>query len=317
MNRPTKPQKGKLHPRNLHHSRYDFPLLIEDSPALGQFVSPNQYGDLSIDFANPQAVKVLNAALLKHFYGVTDWDIPEGFLCPPIPGRADYIHYLADLLAAEFDGALPRGDKVQLLDIGTGANCIYPLIGQHQYGWHFVASDINPQAIASAQRILQANPQLQACIELRLQTERSQIFPGIIHAGECFDLTLCNPPFHASQKEATAGTRRKLRNLGGNDSAKPQLNFGGQGDELWCKGGEEAFIRKMVNQSIAFSQSVLWFTTLVSKKESLSAVYRALKKVKPASVKTIEMSQGQKRSRFVAWSFFDEDGRKAWAKRRW
>ncbi|RTY85461.1 DUF890 domain-containing protein, partial [Staphylococcus aureus] len=93
-------QKSELHVRNLHRSRYDFPQLIKTCPELAPFVRLNPYNDLSIDFSDPQAVKMLNKALLKHFYGIQYWDIPQDFLCPPIPGRADYIHYLADLLSA-------------------------------------------------------------------------------------------------------------------------------------------------------------------------------------------------------------------------
>ena len=69
---------------------------------------PNQFGDESVDFANPAAVKALNRALLRQDYGLDYWDIPAGYLCPPIPGRADYVHYLADLLAADRGGGAPR-----------------------------------------------------------------------------------------------------------------------------------------------------------------------------------------------------------------
>ena len=97
-------QKSELHVRNLHRSRYDFPQLMKTCPELAPFVSLNKYNDLSVDFSDPHAVKILNKALLKHFYGIQYWDIPQDFLCPPIPGRADYIHYLADLLSANNKG---------------------------------------------------------------------------------------------------------------------------------------------------------------------------------------------------------------------
>ena len=79
-------QKSQLHARNLHRSRYDFPQLIKSCPELAPFVRPNPYGDLSINFSDPNAVKMLNKALLKHFYGIDYWDIPKDYLCPPIPG---------------------------------------------------------------------------------------------------------------------------------------------------------------------------------------------------------------------------------------
>ncbi|KXS31839.1 MAG: Ribosomal RNA large subunit methyltransferase F [Candidatus Gallionella acididurans] len=295
--------KPGLHPRNPHLGRYDFKQLIKASPGLAGFVAANAYGDESIDFADPAAVRALNRALLVDSYGVAGWDIPAQYLCPPIPGRADYLHYLADLLAAGNGGVIPRGASVRVLDIGTGANCIYPLIGTRSYGWQFVASDIDPAAIASAQAILDANPGLGETIGLRLQPSREAIFTGVIKTGEHFDLTLCNPPFHASLAEANAGTQRKWKNLGKPATGSPALNFGGQGAELWCKGGEEAFVRRMIEESTQFRGQCSWFTTLVSKSASLPGVYRALKKAGVQDHRTIEMAQGQKKSRFVAWAY--------------
>ena len=138
----TQPAGALLHPRNRHQGRYDFAALIAVEPRLKAFMIINPYGKPSIDFANPEAVRVFNAALLKQLYGIKDWQIPEGYLCPPVPGRADYIHGLADLLAIDAKGEIPRGTGFTVLDVGTGANCIYPLLGQHDYGWRFIACDI-------------------------------------------------------------------------------------------------------------------------------------------------------------------------------
>jgi len=302
--------KTGLHPRNPHRGRYDFDNLIAASTELAAFVSLNAYGDASIDFANPAAVRALNRALLLSEYGIRDWDIPAQYLCPPIPGRADYLHYLADLLAEDNGGDIPRGSLVRVLDIGTGANCVYPLIGQRAYGWQFVGTDIDPAALANAQAILDANTGLNEAITLRLQTSRQAIFKGVVQADEHFDLTLCNPPFHASLAEASAGTQRKWKNLGKQAARKPVLNFGGQGAELWCAGGEEAFVCRMIEESAQVNS--LWFTTLISKSASLLGVYRALQRAGVQDSRTIEMTQGQKQSRFVAWTFRDSSQRRIW-----
>ena len=297
-------EKLELHPRNLHRSRYDFPELINAYPALEKFVFVNPYGDQSVDFSNPQAVKTLNAALLKHFYAVDHWDIPENYLCPPIPGRVDYIHYLADLLAGQHQGEIPRGNKVKVLDIGVGANCIYPLIGHQVYGWEFVGSDVDKRAITSASNIAAINPALKPYLSFRLQHSSSLIFKGIVKSGERFDLTMCNPPFHSSAEEAQAGSQRKVRNLGKQKGKETVLNFGGQHSELWCKGGELQFIRNMIRESAEIAAQCTWFTTLVSKSAHLPMIYATLESAGVTAVKTIEMAQGQKQSRFVAWSFF-------------
>lgn len=261
-------------------------------------MTQNQYGDLSIDFANAHAVKALNRAILKSFYNVNDWDIPDGYLCPPIPGRADYIHHVADLLAD------PKS-KTRVLDIGTGANLIYPLIAHQEYGWAIVGTEIDPHALESAQAILSKNPTVAQAVELREQKSRNSIFTGVIKSDERFDLTICNPPFHSSAAEARAGTERKWRGLGKapQKGRSPNLNFGGKASELWCPGGERGFILKMIEESKLFAHQCGWFTTLVSKESLLPEIDRALSAAHVTEGLIREMAQGQKRSRIVAWTY--------------
>jgi len=288
--------KPSLHPRNRHQGRYDFPQLIKSSPELAAFVILNPYGKESIDFANPAAVRVFNRALLKACYGIAHWDIPADYLCPPIPGRAEYLHFLADLLGDCNGGSIPRGAAVRALDIGVGANCIYPLLGHSDYGWQFLGSDIDPTALAAAQAIIQSNPGLSDAIQLRQQTERAHILQGLLQPDERFDLSLCNPPFHASLDEATRGSQRKWRGLGKADPKRklPVLNFGGQAAELWCVGGEAAFVRKLIEESAQIPRQVLWFSSLISKAANLPGVHAALKKAGALDVRTVEMAQGKR-----------------------
>lgn len=297
-------EKKGFHPRNKHKFGYDFEKLISTTPTLKEFVAVNKFGNESIDFSNPKAVKTLNAALLKTYYNIEYWDIPDGFLCPPISGRAEYIHHIADILS-EVYGEIPTGKKIKILDIGIGANCIYPILGTIEYGWQFVGSEIDGQAIKWADKILQSNSSLKDLVELRMQSSKRNIFKGIINDGELFDMTLCNPPFHSSKEEATKGTIRKVKNLKNEITTKPTLNFGGVNNELWCEGGEIAFITNMIYESVHFKTQSLWFSTLVSKKENLKSIYKLLKKVGVADVKTIDLSQGNKTSRLVFWSFRD------------
>lgn len=307
MNRSNiKSFKSQLHPRNRHRNGYDFQTLMEILPEFSQYVSHNQYGNLSIDFSEPNAVKLLNKALLLQFYRINYWDIPKDYLCPPIPGRADYIHYLADLLAQDNHGKIPKGRGIRVLDIGIGANVIYPIIGHAEYGWSFIGSDINQKVIKLAKQIAQANGNLSSALECRWQKDNQHIFKNIINHHERFALTLCNPPFHGSLSEAQAATQRKLFNLGKSfDPAKqPMQNFGGQNSELWCKGGEVAFIGKMIQESTLYKQHCLWFSSLVSKKDSLAIIKRKLKQINAQDVITVPMAQGQKISRFIAWSFY-------------
>jgi len=297
--------KAELHTRNLHHERYDLQLLSKSYPALLEFVYTNKYDNETVDFFNPKAVVALNRALLKHYYQIDDYPLPDKFLSPPIPGRVDYLHHVADLLIS--DKRLDLDDlnkrKIKCLDIGTGANCIYPILGSRIYNWSFVASDIDKKALETAQGIIDANAVLEGKIELRVQANAQSIFDGIIRENEMYDLVTCNPPFHASAEEAQEANLRKLRNLKQECITEPTLNFSGTSGELWCVGGEIKFVTDMIRESKDLASNCYYFTSLVSKKTSLPPIYKMLQQVKAKTVKTILMGKGNKISRIVAWRF--------------
>lgn len=305
-------QKTSLHPRNQHRFRYDFELLINNSPELKSFVNTNEHKIQTIDFSNPEAVKALNKSLLVTYYDIQNWDIPTNYLCPPIPGRADYIHYISDLLASSNNGIIPEGENVVGLDIGIGANCIYPIIGNTSYGWNFVGCDIDEKTLQNCKKIIANNPKLIDAISLQLQVEPRFIFKNIILPEDRFAFTICNPPFHASAEEAAKSALRKVNALEEIKKSNPVLNFGGQNAELWCKGGELGFITQMIYESVKYPMQCFWFTTLVSKKDNLSRIYKLLNKVGAVAIKTIDMAQGQKISRIVAWTFLSETQQKDW-----
>ena len=298
MSRPL--VKPTLHPRNRFRAGYDFAALAAASPALARWVGPNAFGDPSIDFADADAVKALNQALLASAYGLTAWDLPAGALCPPVPSRSDYLHHLKDLL--DRDGGDARGAAVAVLDIGTGANAIYPLIGAREYGWRFVATDIDPVALRWAGQNAAAHAQVAGLIAFRLQAVPSECFAGVVSPDETFALSMCNPPFHASAAAAAEGNQRKRRHLGV-PSSGPHRNFGGAAGELWCDGGEVGFVSRMIAQSAARPGLCRWFTTLVSKGEHLPIFYDHLDAAAVADVQTLEMTHGQKKSRLLAWTF--------------
>lgn len=301
---PSKSKPGGLHPNNPHQGRYDFVALVRACPELEACLRSNPKGDQTIDFSDDKAVRLLNRALLSHRYGVTHWMIPEGFLCPPIPGRADAIHYLGDFLAAS-GGDIPRGKQVRVLDIGTGANCIYPILGSRTFGWKFVGTDIDPVAVKTARLIVESNPCLRGLIKVVEQKNPESIFRGIIRPGDRYDLTMCNPPFHSSMEEALASNQRKRDNLSKGSRGKKQgkLNFGGQKSELWCEGGERRFVSSMIRESAAFGEQVRWFSSLISKSEHLPFLQRELARCGASRVEVIPMSQGQKVSRLLVWGF--------------
>jgi 23S rRNA (adenine1618-N6)-methyltransferase len=169
-----------------------------------------------------------------------------------------------------------------------------------------VASDIDPLSIKSANQIIAADCKLKNNINCRLQQNSQAIFEGIIKVNEFYHLTMCNPPFHKSLLQAEQGSVKKWKNLNSDQftqTKKVNLNFGGQKAELFCQGGELKFIQSMIKESKVYKQQVLWFTCLVSKGEHLKKLKFNLKKSGATHVKVVKMNQGQKISRFIAWSF--------------
>ncbi len=296
---------SKLHIKNRHRTSYDFSVLCTSNLPLEEFVFVNKFKNETIDFSNPDAVKELNRALLFSYYNIHFWDFPNDNLCPPVPGRVDYIHYLAELLEAT-----SVNENIEVLDIGTGASCIYPILGNAEYGWNFTGTDIDINSLDFAKKIIDKN-NLTKMIDLRHQTDSSQIFKGILNSKDKFSATLCNPPFYRSQEEAMEANARKLMGLGTNNLSKGR-NFGGKQQELWYKGGEKAFVHTYLYESSMFKTQCFWYTTLVSKKENLDSMYTSLEKLRATEIRTIPMHQGNKITRIVAWTFLTKEEQNNW-----
>lgn len=292
-------KRKTMHLRNKHAGRYDFDKLIEVFPGLKRFIVKNKFnGENTVDYSDPRAVKVLNRALLAEFYGIAYWNLPKGALCPAVPGRADYIHYISDLETIE--GGFCRDKCCHCLDVGVGSNCIYPIIGCVEYGWTFVGTDISEEALINARKIATSNPVLSHKIDLRKQENSVFKFRNIIREGEYYDLTICNPPFHESEAAAQEDAKRKLNNLRG---TVEKLNFAGVSNELWCDGGEYVFLRDMIRESVDFKNQVGCFTTLVSKERNLKGLYKVLEECGAVKVGTLEMIHGSKISRILVWRY--------------
>ncbi|MEL6836586.1 MAG: 23S rRNA (adenine(1618)-N(6))-methyltransferase RlmF [Bacteroidota bacterium] len=307
--------KAEMHPRNRHKGGYDFDQLTERWPQLKSFLTKNKKGLPTINFHNDHAVKCLNQALLITHYQLDYWDIPDQYLCPAVPGRADYAHHLADLLASTNRGKVPRGKHIRCLDLGTGANLIYPIIGSKEYGWTFVGSDIDDTALASAQKIIDQNERLTAIVSLRFQQNRKAILDHLLQKGEYFDLVCCNPPFYSSAQEAQAENERKRKGLGAPPKAK--RNFGGQANELWHPGGERAFVGQLIQESSSYPTQCYWYTTLVARDANLKPLEKLLGRVPITERRVIPMAQGNKTSRILAWTFLSKKQQQAWQGARW
>lgn len=160
-----------------------------------------------------------------------------------------------------------------------------PLIGASEYGWRFVGTETDPAALRWAAKLVASNETTARLVECRLQPSTRECFRDVIRPGEAFDLSMCNPPFHASAAEAAAAAGRKRRNLGAGQTGTKGLNFGGRAGELWCPGGELGFVRRMIEQSRGYAGQCRWFTTLVSRSAHLPRFQEILRDAGAAEVR--------------------------------
>lgn len=286
--------KSGFHEKNEFRLGYDLPSLERANKDLKPFLSREE-GEIRVDYTHSQAVIELNRAILKHHFQMQEWFLPEGALCPAIPGRWDYLLRLRDLL--------PQEAPLRGLDIGTGSSLIYSLLAVYGLNIRMVGSDISQESLQHARKILHANPLLPQQVELRHQAVAHHIFQGIVKSDETFDFCLCNPPFHGSEKEAEQAAQRKAKNLDLPQQLATSSNFGGRHHELWCKGGEAAFLKKMMKESLLFASQIRWFSSLVSKSENVAPMIKFLKKHHATAIEIFPLEHGNKKSRAVAWSF--------------
>ena len=292
-------------------------------------------GRRNLDFTNPAACRELTRTLLKSDFGI-NWDLPDGHLVPPVTNRLNYILWIEDLLnlshysSTETEQGGRTISAIRGLDIGCGASLIYPLLGAAACGWSFVGIDVTREAIDWANRNLEANPKFREYIKVRkvdMQPEQkiyfnkknkaddegsspsSSIVPidtkgkeearnvplgqGIIsqgiYKGENFAFSMCNPPFFEDMRQA---------------SANPATAFGGTSEESVYPGGEESFVRNMVEDSKIVRNNVYWFSTMVGKKVTLKAVRKWLHADSDVRVvRTTEFFQGQTSRWGIAWSY--------------
>lgn len=282
-----------MHPDNPFEKEYNFNGLIQSHPKLSEFIIVGKSDRKSIDFGDSKAIIALNTALLKRTFDV-NWELKPGHLCPALPGRLDYLIHVKDLLDA------PSKKPITMLDIGTGASLIYPLLATAAFDWNCTASEVDIDSIEFAKKLLLLNPNLKTTT-LRNQRFKSKIFHHVMEENDYFDLVVCNPPFYKTQSEAEQRNIRKNKNLHNNESISH--NFGGHSNELWYKGGEEAFIKTMASESASYGSQVGWFTCLISNSEHVKILKRYVRKANPTELRVVEMEQGNKKSRFIAWTF--------------
>ncbi|KAJ2025467.1 hypothetical protein GGI06_000575 [Coemansia sp. S85] len=275
--------------------------LAEKYPELKPYLVAESSQRSTLDFKNPDAVRVLNQALLSTYFDL-HIHLPSNSLCPTIANRLNYLKWLsANILPDYIPGHLTG------LDIGTGASCIYPLLGaRYLPQCDFVGTDINEDSVTIASRNVDRN-ELQSRIKVFLNTNRLTTLPLTTPGfplpetdagGASFAFCMCNPPFYESIDE-----RQRLRQM---KRGTPGLNTTAKDDELYTDGGEESFLSGLVDESDIHNRRIKWFTTMVGKRSTLSILKTKLRGVGVKQVREGVLIQGRTTRWVLAWSFYGQ-----------
>ncbi|KAG5247909.1 methyltransferase protein [Salix suchowensis] len=328
-NKRKRPERPTIHPKNKYSDNPpDFSLLASLYPSLKPFVLYYRDGRPRIDWTDFNSTRELTRVLLLHDHGL-NWWIPDGQLCPTVPNRSNYIHWVEDLLSSDI---IPKnsnnGDIVRGFDIGTGANCIYPLLGASLLGWNFVGSDVTDVALEWAEKNVKGNQQISELIEIRKVTDCQGAIS--IEDSNCGESVNCenkmdgnvtvveevellpsssfDPPLDMNKKYSGPPLLLGVVRDGEKfdfcmSGLNPKTSCGGTPEEMVCPGGEKAFITRIIEDSVVLKESFRWFTSMVGRKVNLKFLTSKLREVGVTIVKTTEFVQGQTCRWGLAWSF--------------
>ncbi|KAK3389466.1 hypothetical protein B0H63DRAFT_492402 [Podospora didyma] len=280
--------KTDCHFRNLYASNSNFKQLAKQDADFAAFLKDSG----QLDFNDPAAVMQLTKALLKVDFGLRI-ELPDDRLCPPVPNRHNYILWLKDLM--DTTSYEQPGRKLCGLDIGTGASCIYPLLGTAQRPWNFIATDIDVKNLGYARKNVQLN-----ALEDRIQVIERQSDDSLLPLDDAdiqsIDFVMTNPPFYVSEDEMLASANEKER--------PPNSACTGAPVEMVCHGGEVTFVGRLLRESLVLRERVQWYTSMVGKASSLPPLITELRKNNIDNFAVTEFVQGNKTRRWaLGWSF--------------
>ncbi|EFA81716.1 hypothetical protein PPL_05710 [Heterostelium album PN500] len=283
----------------------NFKLLAEKYPKFDKFILNKNEKIYNIDWKDPDAVRELTITLLDHDFGLKV-NLPFDYLCPMITSRLNYLLWIKDCYdrLAEQCFPLPKDSSdgnvssrvsqsrssVRAIDVGTGASCIYPLLGTRLFGWRFLATDIDSRSIEFARSNVERN-QLQREIQV-IQVEKELILNNVIDEYSRYEISICNPPFFEDLKQT------KLNH---------KTTCTGADNELVTEGGELQFVKRMIKDSLILRSNIKLYSTLLGRKKNVESVLTMLRDNNINCYTTTELAQGNCSRWVVCWSFVGDE----------
>ncbi|XP_021497794.1 RNA N6-adenosine-methyltransferase METTL16 [Meriones unguiculatus] len=286
-----------MHARNRYKDKPpDFAYLASKYPDFKQHIQINLNGRVSLNFKDPEAVRALTCTLLREDFGLSI-DIPLERLIPTVPLRLNYIHWVEDLIGHQDSdkSTLRRG-----IDIGTGASCIYPLLGATLNGWYFLATEVDDMCFNYAKKNVEQN-NLSELIKVVKVPQKTLLMDALKEESEIvYDFCMCNPPFFANQLEAKGVNSRNSRR-----PPPSSVNTGGI-TEIMAEGGELEFVKRIIHDSLQLKKRLRWYSCMLGKKCSLAPLKEELRIQGVPKVTFTEFCQGRTMRWALAWSFYDD-----------
>ena len=272
----------------------DFSILIKEYPELKNFlkIQSDDIGQYSFDWSKKELSLLMTKHILNYYFKIEYYSIPNNFLIPPVPSRLNYINMIHSLLTS-FNLINEKNNENEIIgvDIGTGANIIYPLLGHSVYNWKFICSEINEEAYENALKIINNN-KLEEYIKLIKQKYKNNILIGVINREEKYTFTMCNPPYYDYEEEIKF--EDKIKDC--------EYNF----DEIYFKNGEFGFFNRLFDESVCYYKNIFLFTILIGKKSNAEKIYDKISNEK--NVKYFDMKRiktGNNMRYIIYWSFFN------------
>ena len=285
--------------KNIFYNEFkpDFLILIKEFPDLKKYIikqNEEKLEEISFDWSNNNLSLLMTKSILDYYFNIKYYNIPKGYLIPPIPSRLNYLNLINKILIKEINSQSRYSSDIIGIDIGTGANIIYPILGNSIFNWKFICSEINDESYNNAKLILEKN-NLENEINLIKQKNKNNIFLNILNQENKYIFSLCNPPYYDYETEIKLDEKKRDN----------EFNF----DEVYYKKGEFGFFQRYFIESTCYKKNVYLFTILIGKKANMENINDIMNTndnkniIKKFNIQKIQT--GNNLRYIIYWSFFD------------